>query len=493
MTRRKAANGDGSITPRTTAAGKKVYDVRWTYRDAAGATRRGTRRGFNTRAAAAEFRRAVTSTVDAGSYIAPAKITLGEFLDTYLAGLRRSPQTVTGYRRKVRLHITPHLGHLPLGKVTAAHLNALYMTLAMEGSPGGRGPLAPATIREVHHIISGAYTAAIRQDLVLTSPTRKADPPTERQIKASRPAARVWAAADVAAFLRATAADRDAALWRLLITTGMRRGEALGLHWADVDLDHGRLAIRYSVGKDRPELEHADGSIRRTRQLICGPTKSNRPHNISLDPATIAAMRAHQNRQAVDRLTVGNRWCDRDLVFCRSGYRLPRNESAGGLLDPDRISVRFVQAVELAGLPRIRLHDLRHTWATLAQIGGIASDASFDELCDRCDCWQRRPVAIDACVVLRVNTPMMQDFPAGRCAGCHDASSVSVASAATLWRWMQAVGAPDMSITRDGRARPGNHRRRGQGIGSLRLSGPCSFSPCNAVGRSPRPVSAHSG
>ncbi|MCU1494771.1 MAG: Integrase [Acidimicrobiaceae bacterium] len=127
--RRKAGNGDGGIYARKLTSDRTVYDVVWSYRNPLGGPKRGTRRGFPTRADAAAFRRDVTQAVHSGRYAAPNRTPLADYLASWLVGARLKPQTVSGYERKIRLHISPHLGHPALGDVKPAHLDALHQRL----------------------------------------------------------------------------------------------------------------------------------------------------------------------------------------------------------------------------------------------------------------------------------------------------------------------------------------------------------------------------
>ena len=135
-----------------------------------------------------------------------------------------------------------------------------------------------------------------------------------------------------------------------LASTGMRRGEALGLHWSNVDLDAARIVVNRSLTLVNEELVWAS------------PKTARSGRTLSLDPETVAALRAHRRRQIEERLNAGEAWEDSNLVFC--------NED-GTALHPSRFTRRFVAATEQAGVPRIRLHDLRHTWAILALQAGI--------------------------------------------------------------------------------------------------------------------------
>lgn len=362
----KAANGDGGIYPRTTAAGKKVYDVSWTYKDALGVTKRGTKRGFTTRADAAGYRREVTRAVDTGAFHAHNTTLLGDYLNGWLLSARLKPQTRTGYARKVRLHVIPHLGHLQLGSVLPVHLDTLYRKLEAEGSPGGRGPLSLSTIREIHNIISSAFRALVRQVGLPVSPTSRATPPSLKQAKASSPEMNTWTANEVGHFLIQVADDHYGPLWRLIATTGMRRGEALAVHWTDVDLERGRLVIRRSLGEDRKPVEQEDGSTVLKRTLVFGPTKNDSVRVVDLDTVTIAILREHRDRQEAEAQLLGDRWVDHGLVFARGRLWLGKTATAGGPLDPERMSEAFQRACRRHGMRRIRLHELRHTWATLA-------------------------------------------------------------------------------------------------------------------------------
>lgn len=163
MPRSKSSNGDGSIRPRTLSAGSIVWDVTWSFRERDGRRRRGTKKGFRTEREATKFRRLTTTAVDQGTYLPPATLTVAAWLQTWLGSARKAPQTLAGYERDVYKRIIPLIGHLRLDTLDHEHLDALYRTLETKGCPGGRGPLSPATVRNVHSTLCSALTSSPAQ------------------------------------------------------------------------------------------------------------------------------------------------------------------------------------------------------------------------------------------------------------------------------------------------------------------------------------------
>lgn len=161
---------------------------------------------------------------------------------------------------------------------------------------------------------------------------------------------KTWNAATLARFLQLVSDDRHQPAWLFLATTGCRRGEALGLRWTDVDLDAGRVVLYQTVSAINHELR------------IAPRTKSGKPRPIEIDAATVAALRAVRKRQAEERLLLGPGYVDHGLVFARPDGR-PQH--------PEHFSNAFERRLARYRLPRIRLHDLRHTWATLALQAGV--------------------------------------------------------------------------------------------------------------------------
>jgi integrase len=161
----------------------------------------------------------------------------------------------------------------------------------------------------------------------------------------------VWSADQLGAFLATTHDDRLGPLWHTLAMTGMRRGEALGLRWTDIDLEAGRLSIQRS-------LVPAAGEV-----IVSEPKTAKGRRSIALDPGTVDGLREQAQRQLDDQVAAGEAYSATDeYVF---------TDELGGPLDPDRVSKYFNTAVRKALLPRIRLHDLRHTHATLALQAGV--------------------------------------------------------------------------------------------------------------------------
>lgn len=181
------------------------------------------------------------------------------------------------------------------------------------------------------------------------NPADAADPPRAGQ---KSDGVHAWDAKTLREFLDASreSEDRLHGLWVLLATTGMRRGEALGLRWADVDLDAGRVRVVQTI-------------VQTGRVVSVGEPKTARGRrSVSLDPGTVAALREHRHRMLQERLLVGADFNDLGLVFHRPD---------GTWLRPDAVSDGFLRRVRRCGLPRLRLHGLRHTWATLALERGI--------------------------------------------------------------------------------------------------------------------------
>jgi integrase len=320
-----------------------------------GRRRQRSKGGFHTRRAAQKFLNEQLARLDRGSYAAPSKLTLGEYLvGEWLPAIERTirPSTYAIYRRSVRLHVRPHVGGVRLQSLSGGQLTALYRKLEQEG-------LAVSTIRGVHTVISRALRDAERWARTPRNVARLADPPA-----AGRTRATAWTATELKRFLEHVRDDRLFALWRLAATTGMRRGELLGLTWRWVDLDGGRLSVEQQLmpTKGGPSF---------------GPPKSARSRRtVALDPETVAALSRHRDTQLLERDFAADAYRDQDLVFC---------DPLGGPIRPEALSRLFTRYRKAAGIPSGVLHTLRHTAATLMLTGGVPVHIAAARLGDRAE------------------------------------------------------------------------------------------------------------
>jgi integrase len=231
--------------------------------------------------------------LESGTYVTPSKTTLRDFLeDEWLPAVASTlrPSTHASYAGNLRRHVIPAIGATRLQHVTPAMLNGLYADLTRPRTVDSedRRPLAARTIRYVHTIVHRALADAVGWDRIARNPADRATPPRPSAIKP--PPMRTWTAEQLRAFLEHVRSDRLYTLWRLLSTTGMRRGEALGLPWADVDLDAARVSIAETLIGAR---ERSTPKTERGRR------------SVALDPETVAALREHADRQADEMAALG--------------------------------------------------------------------------------------------------------------------------------------------------------------------------------------------
>ena len=295
-----------------------------------------------------------------GELVDPSRQQLGAYLDEWAAGLRLAPSTVASYRKNIRLHIVPALGTVPLAALTTERVDRLYRELERGGRADHRAGegLSPRTVRYVHTILSAALGAAVKTRRLARNPAADASPPTAKQAKA--PEMHPWTAGQLAAFLGWAREHAPAGfpLWHVLAFTGMRRGEALALRWRDVDLDAAAVRIRRSAGMIRNAGEGAG--------VVEGDTKSGKARVVDLDGPTVAVLRAHKRERGALALQLAR---DDALVF---------GDIEGHHRNPEHVSRQFARDVARCcgvlgadALPAIRLHDLRHTHATVLLTAGV--------------------------------------------------------------------------------------------------------------------------
>jgi integrase len=284
-----------------------------------------------------------------GAYVLNSKLPFSEYLrDEWLPSVRPTIRSTTylSYEGHVERHIIPSLGSTTLQQLSASQLNAFYARLLSGSAAGSTRPLAPGTVRRVHATLHRALRDAVRWNRISRSPADGADPPR----LGGAPEMKVWKATELKAFLTFEKDSPFYPLWLLLATTGARRGEALGLAWEDVDLDAGRIAIRRTLVVIGYDTEVSEPKTKKGRRLL------------TLDPATAAVLRQHREHQEAQHVAAGGALLETDYVFA---------DADGHPYHPEFISKRFRRASKRAGLPPIRLHDLRHTYATVALAAGI--------------------------------------------------------------------------------------------------------------------------
>ena len=327
-------------------------DNGWSYRvdlgpdPATGKRRQVAKQGFRTRKAAEASLGEVLSAAAMGSVVSRSAATVEEFLNDWLSSQRHRlrPTSLHSYKMAID-RINRRLGKVPVQALTPLQIEKFYADLLRSGGRNGK-PLSAKTVRNSHVVLRKALSDAERLGLVHRNAAAAAKPPSF-----SRPEFATWSSEDLREFFTAIRDERIFAPLVVLATTGMRRGEVLGLRWPDVDLDAGQLAIVQT-------LTAVDGVP------TIGATKTSRSRRtVYIDPQTVTVLREHRKRQREERLIAGPAWtATPDLVF---------RDEAGMLIHPDRFSREFSRVVASSGLTPIRLHDLRHTYATLALKAGV--------------------------------------------------------------------------------------------------------------------------
>ena len=273
-------------------------------------------------------------------------VTLGDYLtDTWLPERQRRVRATTAYRYgwMIERYIVPTIGRYALRSIRTEHLNDFYTALSASGGQHGDG-LAAKTVHEVHLIVCSALTQTTEQGLTRANVALRAQRP--RPHARPRRGPETWTAQELTAFLGAAGGHRLYPALHLTATTGMRRGEIVGLRWGDWNPDLHQL------------------SISRTRQALGGrstefATKTRTSRRcLELDVNTEHVLECWRDRQRNDGHHIGTR----DSMFTNTG---------GEPLHPESISQLFARIVARSGLPRIRFHDLRHTHASLLVAAGI--------------------------------------------------------------------------------------------------------------------------
>ncbi len=313
------------------------------------------RRGFVTRKAARAALTETLASLTTETYVAPKRQTLAAFLQqTWLPAIKHTirPSTHESYARNVRLHVAGRpIGRWQLQKVDGAALSTLYASL-LAGDDEHR-PLSRRSVYYVHTIVHRALKHAIKWRAVVRNAADDADPPRP----SAKPDMRTWRPAEVRTFLAGAADDRLWAAFVVLLSTGMRRGELLGLRWADVNLDTGQLTIRRTLITTDVQRKGDPG------YSWSEPKTAKGRRTVALDEGCVRALREHRKRQAAERLAFGPGYADGDLVVC---------EPDGRPIHPKTFSYRWEAAVKRQGLPTLTVHGARHTWATLALQAGIS-------------------------------------------------------------------------------------------------------------------------
>lgn len=295
---------------------------------------------------------ALKATLGDGTYVERKDVTAGAYLVQWVDGLRNrvgvnlSQGTHDSYAMIVRRYLEPRLRHVRLQDLNRSQVKAMYADLRADGSIRGAG-LSAKSVHNVHLCLRKALRDAVEDQLLARNPADGANAAPSKREQAA--AMKVWTAEELGRFLRHVAGDRLYAAWRLQAQTGMRRGEVLGLKWDDLDLEAGKLHVVRALKKGA-------GTV------ALGATKTGRGRAIALDAGTVTALREHRKAQLEERLACGSGWTETGLVFTLQD---------GHHVDPDGLTQRFARHVRESGLPRIRLHDLRHTHATLALKAGV--------------------------------------------------------------------------------------------------------------------------
>jgi integrase len=336
----KRLNGEGMVRKHPT---KNLYEARYTYTDPVSETRKkGSVYGKTAQEALTKLR-AVQERLKENKPPTDSKLTVARWVDQWqksnLQASDRKASTKETYRFLSSSHLKPApFGELELAKVRPSHIDALLEKLKSEG-------YSESTVRNLYAVLNSVLDGARRDELIAANPIREVKRPrvTKQEAKHLTPES-------VRELLDATVGTRYESVLRLISATGLRRGEAIGLEWSDIQFEKKIMRIRFTVSRVQGEL------------IKTSPKTANSRRDIPLSDGVIQLLKSHRKTQVAERLRAGDQWQDNNLVF---------STELGGLIDPRNLLRAFTKAAHSAGLENVGLHTLRHSAATAMLNAGV--------------------------------------------------------------------------------------------------------------------------
>ena len=284
-----------------------------------------------------------------GKFITPSKTSLAEYLERWLKEYvwpNLAPRTAEGYELIVRRHLVPALGRLTLTGLRSEHIQRYQSEKLSSGRADGKGGLSQRTVRHHHVTLHTALGHAVKMGLLSRNVADGVSPPRFQRHR--------WQPLSEFGVSSVLEAARGSALYPVFymaLYTGMRRSELLALRWADVDLLLGRVHVTRSLH----QLRGGEVAIR-------APKSDRGRRMVSLPPSAVEVLQEHRERQVWQRAETGKALRDEDLIF---------NDLDGRPLRPDSVTHAWVKLVRRIGLEGTRLHDARHTHASLMLKQGV--------------------------------------------------------------------------------------------------------------------------
>ena len=337
---KRRANGEGNIRKRSDGrwegrytAGRDPETGKTAYKNVLGKTQAEVK---------AKPKQAIQENTEVDTLKA-AQYTVGQWMDIWFenyAKIKVRPTSHQTYRGYIDNHIKPNIGKIQLGKLTTLELQKLYKKLLSKGrvdrieAKGQPKGLSPKTVRNIHQVTSSAMDFARAQKLIAVNPADGcALPKLEHREMKTLPVEQL------ASFLREAKESGVFEMYYIELVTGLRRGELLGLKWEDLDLEQGTLRVQRQVSRINGEVVEA-------------PLKTkNSYRTISLGADAVGILNEQRKK------------------CCGSEYVFP--SPTGGPISPDSVIQMLHRVLKRAGLPKVRFHDLRHTFATVALQNGV--------------------------------------------------------------------------------------------------------------------------
>ena len=336
---KRRSNGEGNI--------RKRKDGRWEGRYTAGINPENGKQIFKnvlgkTQAEVKEKLKKALADSQKLDLTKQGKYTVGTWMDAWfenVAKIKVRPSSHQTYRGYIDNHIKPNIGNIPLEKLTTMELQKLYRKLLTSGrverveakeQPKG---LSAKTVRNINQVISSAMDLAVAQKIILENPTNACSLP-----RVEHKEMQTISAEQLQAFLEEAKRSGVYEMYYIELSTGLRRGELLGLKWEDIDMKQGIIRVRRQISR-------IDGKI------VEAPLKTkNSYRTVTISPQAVEVLKAQKEKT------------DDEYVFPSPN---------GGPISPDSVNNMLHRVLDRAGIPRVRFHDMRHTFATLALQNGV--------------------------------------------------------------------------------------------------------------------------